>query len=188
MAITRVYRVLVLLLLAACLTVVPVMAGSVTSLQVKAAMLIKFTDFITWPNQAFEGSPDTFAVGVLGDREFVRLLMPLEGKLIQGRRLKIIDLDRAGEKPPALHVLYVGASGIHRWKTTIGGRYWSCLLTVSDSDLFISQGGIMQFVEKSGNRMGFAVNRSAQIKSRLKFSASLLRLAIIRELEPGEAP
>ena len=46
----------------------------------------------------------------------------------------------------------------------------------------------MQFVEKSGNRLGFAVNRSAQVKSWLKFSASLLRLARMRDLSPGEAP
>jgi len=180
--------VLVLLALVVCPMVVPVTAGSVSSLQVKAAMLIKFTDFITWPDQAFERSPDTFAVGILGNRELVHLLTPLAGKPIQGRRLKIIDLDRAEEKPPALHVLYVGASGIHRWKTTIGELDGSYLLTVSDSDLFISQGGIMQFVEKSGNRLGFAVNRPVQIKSWLKFSAALLRLARIRGLGPGEAP
>lgn len=179
---------LVLLALVVCPMVVPVMAGSVSSLQVKAAMLIKFTDFITWPDQAFEHSPDTFVMGILGDRELVHLLQPLAGKIIQGRRLRIIDLDRAEEKPLALHILYVGAPGIHRWKATMGALSGSYLLTVSDSDLFISQGGIMQFVEKSGNRLGFAVNRSAQVKSWLKFSASLLRLARMRDLNPGEAP
>ncbi|MBI9089661.1 MAG: YfiR family protein [Desulfobacterium sp.] len=187
MAITRVLRVLVVLTLVLVPRGVPVMAGSVSSLQVKAAMLIKFTDFITWPDQAFERSPDTFVMGIMGDRELVHLLQPLAGKPIQGRHLRIVDLDRAEDRPLALHMLYVGRSGIHRWKTTVGTLYGAYLLTVSDSDLFLDQGGIMQFVEKSGNRLGFAVNRSVQMKSWLKFSASLLRLARIRDLEPGDA-
>jgi len=161
---------------------VPVMAGSITSHQIKAAMLIKFTDFIAWPHDAFENSLNSFVIGILGDRELVHELMPLAGKRIQGKILNIVDLDRCDNLPLRLHILYVGASGINRWRSLPGKLYEINVLTVSDNLLFLDQGGIMLFVEKSGNRLGFTLNRPAQIKSGLRFSASLLRLARIMDV------
>ncbi len=155
------------------------LAGSFTPEQVKAAMLIKFTDFITWPEKAFDRSPDTFVIGILGSPKMFRLMAPLKGKKIQGRSLSVVQLKRWDPGQP-VHLLYLGKSGTGLDPPPEGGTGSKATLTVSDSEEFLKAGGILSFITGENGRIGFAVNRTAQIRSGLVFSSSLLKLAQIR--------
>lgn len=148
-------------------------------------MLIKFTDFIKWPQKAFTKPHEDFVIGVLGNPEIFSLLAPLEGKKVQGRFLKVIQLKGWNPKD-TVHLAYLDHYPEGKPEEIIDLNDSFPTLTVSDSKGFLKAGGILQFITRKNGKIGFAVNRTAQLKSDLDFSASLLKLAEIKEFKGEE--
>lgn len=155
------------------------LAGAITPEEVKAVMIVKFTSFITWPGASLNQKKNKLMVGVLGDAEILNHLKSLEGKTVVGANPIIAFNVETANIPENINILYIGKTQVDKWPT-IKKNVGQYVLTISDSDEFLEQGGIISFYKKPAGYIGFAVNRPAQIKSGLIFSSSLLRLADIK--------
>lgn len=141
-------------------------------------MLIKFTEFIIWPEKAFKSNPDKFVIGVLGNPKIFRLLTSQSGREIQGRRLHVISMTQWSSDTD-IQMIYLDASALEKHREEIRTNTPAAVLTISDSEAFLGAGGMLSFIPKRSGRLGFAVNLTVQKESSLVFSSALLRLAII---------
>src|SRR5687768_963347 len=78
---------LLLLLMLACVLMVPRSLAQDRQYQLKAAFLVNFAQYVEWPPQAFATGDSPFVFGVLGDNPFGPALKDLvAGELINGRK------------------------------------------------------------------------------------------------------
>ena len=155
-----------------------VFSKSATSYEIKAAFLIKFTDFIQWPDESFSKNPDHFILGILGRDVFQNLFNPFVGKLIQGRSFMIRHFKGMHELSSVsnLQILFVSRSELPHFKAIFEQLDTKGILTISDTPEFIRYGGTIVFVKK-GKRIGFEINRVSEKRAGLKICSDLLQLA-----------
>jgi YfiR/HmsC-like len=148
--------------------------------QVKAAYLFNFFKFVEWPQDSF-GNPTTpVVIGVVGEDPFgTTLPVVIAGKTVQGREL-IVRKYYVGEDLRGAHILFISASEKKRLPAILLSLRGSFVLTVSDVDGFLDQGGMIQFVNEN-DRIRFAINLSATNQAKLKMSSKLLSLAKVVE-------
>lgn len=158
-------------------------AETVTPEEIKSIMIVKFSAFITWPVFTSPAKDNKLGIGVIGDPEMLNQLKSLEGKIVDAKSMSVTEASTTN-LPESINILYLGKSQIDKWPI-IKKRVKKYVLTISESDEFIEQGGIISFYKKPTGQIGFAVNRSEQIKSGLIFSSALLRLADIRNEDKG---
>ena len=143
--------------------------------QLKAAFLVNFAKFITWPPQAFPPSQQEFVLCVAGDNPFGTALSTLESKTIGGRAIRVVQVDSLKKVPPC-HLLFVSRSEEANLGQLASGPGRRAIVTVSDIAGFVKAGGHIEFVTK-GSRLSFTINHSAMKEQGLQASASLLDLA-----------
>ena len=99
--------------------------------QLKAAFLVNFAKFITWPAQAFPPGQQEFVLCVAGDNPFGAALSGIENKTIGGRPIRTVQVDSL-KKVPTCHLLFVSRSeeANLRQLTNEAGR--QAIVTVSD--------------------------------------------------------
>jgi len=155
-----------------------VLSKSATSYEIKAAFLIKFTDFIHWPDQSFAKNPDHFVLGILGRNVFKNLFDPFVGKKIQGRSFMIRHFKGMRELSSVsnIQILFVSQSEIPHFKEIFDKLDTKGMLTISDTPEFIRYGGTIVFVKK-GSHIGFEINRASEKRAGLKIYSDLLQLA-----------
>ncbi|ETR69988.1 MAG: transmembrane protein [Candidatus Magnetoglobus multicellularis str. Araruama] len=151
---------------------------SATSYEIKAAFLIKFTDFIQWPDHSFNNDPNHFILGIMGQNVFHHMFDPFIGTKIQGREFMVRHFNGMAELASIanLQMLFICRSEIPHLQTIFDQLNTSGVLTVSDTPEFIQYGGTIVFVKK-GNRIGFEINRASEKRAGLKISSDLLQLA-----------
>jgi hypothetical protein len=144
--------------------------------QIKAAYLLNFARFVTWPQGARPG-PLTICVAVhnpFGDA----LNETLRNETAQGRPLtsRVIVQPESG-----CHVLFVPntAAGTPFLRATRS----SPTLTVGEAPDFIAEGGIINLVIEEGT-VKFEISSEAAERADLRISSHLLRLAR-KTNEPG---
>lgn len=143
--------------------------------QIKAAFLINFAKFITWPPQAFSSEQQEFVLCVAGDDPFGGALAGIENKTIAGRPIKVIRTPSLKRIPPC-HLLFACRSesaNLGQLASLLAGKP---VVTVSDIDGFANAGGLIEFVVKGG-RLSFVINHTAMKEHNLQVNASLLDLA-----------
>jgi len=155
-----------------------VFSKSATSYEIKAAFLIKFTDFIHWPEESFENNPDHFVLGILGRNVFKNLFDPFIGKTIYGRTFSVRHFHGMKELSSIsnVQILFVSRSELPHFKMIFEQLNTKWMLTISDSPEFIRYGGTIVFVNK-GNNIGFEINRASEKRAGLKICSDLLQLA-----------
>lgn len=161
------------------------MAFLITSLQspsreyrIKATFLFNFTQFVEWPANTFENDNDPLVIGVMGGNPFGSFLDQLvQGEKINGRPLIVQHYTNARDIK-SCHILFVNdinAEGLKEIMISMKGRH---VLTASDASNFISQGGIIRFINED-NKVRFQINLDAAKKNDILISPKLLRLAEI---------
>lgn len=148
--------------------------GPGTEYQVKAAFLLNFVKFIEWPSTAFAEADSPIAICVLGDDPFGSSLdETAEGQTVNGRTVVVRRI--AGVPAPrTCQVVFVRMpeDDVSRVLTGLG----TGVLTVSEGDRFIPDGGMIDFVVEN-RRVRFDINLGAAGKAGLKMSARLLTVA-----------
>jgi hypothetical protein len=145
-------------------------------LQVKAAFLYKFGDFVEWPADAFAGPDGVFVIGVLGaDGMADELEKVVTGRTVQERAVVVRRL-RRGEALGRLHVLFVGQAEAARLPELASAAQGQPVLLVSDSDNATARGSMINFVSVEG-RVRFDVALPSAERGKLKISARLLSVA-----------
>jgi hypothetical protein len=168
--------------LAAALLALPSFASAQVDreVQVKAAFVYKFGDFVEWPAGALGGADDAFVIGVIGaDAMAAELERVVAGRTVQERKV-VVRRMRRGEALGRLHVLFIGESESARLTDVASAAQSQPVLVVTESDNATARGSMINFVSVDG-RVRFDVALPSAERRRLKISARLL--AVARKVE-----
>jgi hypothetical protein len=143
---------------------------------IKAAFLYNFAKFVEWPKESFE-NPKNVLLCVLGKNPFGSALHKMQGKEIQGRKLKVTQTERA-EDIGKYHIVFVGRSEKDDVAEILANLKGHSVLTVGDMEGFAHQGGMINFIMKQ-RKVRFEINADAAEQAGLKISSKLLKLATI---------
>ena len=160
------------LLLAAALPALA--AAAPTEVQVKAAFIFHFTQFVSWPPPA-AGAPEApFVIGVLEDDDMVEALTSMvQGEKLAGHPLVVRRL-RSPTEAADCQILYVSSVGEDLFRDArLRG---ASILTVGETDAFLHWGGVIEFVTDH-NHVRLRINLAAARGSSLQISSKLLRVA-----------
>lgn len=142
--------------------------------EVKAAFLLNFTKFVTWPPVAFAGADSPLAICVLGDDPFGSALNEMvKGEAVNGHAVTVQRIRRAPESK-ACQVLYLAAS--EREVGKVLADLGPGILTVGEGDKFLREGGVIAFIIED-RRVRFDISQNAAAKAMLLLSSRLMMVA-----------
>jgi hypothetical protein len=147
----------------------------VTEPSLKAAFIYNFARFTEWPTDAL---PPTAAVSacVMGDRDITEALERIvKGRQLAGHAISVSPVE-AGGKLRSCQILYMSGLTTSQLAATVTAVRGAPVLTISDAENFVQQGGIAQMFVEDG-KMRFNLNLSVSKVSRLQLSSRLLALA-----------
>ena len=154
-----------------------------TEYQVKAAFLFNFPKFVEWPPEKLDGPNTPLVIGFVGDDPFGGALEQItHNKQVQGHPIELRRFN-AGEDLRSCHVLFVSRSESARLQEILNAVKNSAVLTVSEMDQFLVQGGIINFFIEADS-VKFGINPKAAELSGLKLSAKLLAVARTQTIPP----
>jgi len=153
--------------------------SSLTEYQVKSLFLLNFAKYVDWPAPAFETAKAPIVIGLLGgsgEGKFGHeLAKAVEGKNVEGRPILI----RQMQTPEGLdhcHILFVRSSEKAALVEILGSLKTKPVLTVGETDQFMEQGGVINFVKKEG-KIRLEINLDAARLANLQISSKLLNVA-----------
>jgi hypothetical protein len=149
---------------------------------VKAAFLYNFTKFVEWPSAAFDERSD-FQLCVLGEDPFGRSLKVVENEKVAGRGITLLRTPKL-EEAEGCHILFISRSERSRISQILLDLGTAPVLTVADTDGFLSHGGIINF-KLEGSKVRFEINQEAAERVGIKISSKLLRLAVAPKGSPA---
>ncbi len=144
--------------------------------RVKATFLFNFAKFVTWPAtvQGAPGAPTV--VGVLGQDPFGAVLdQTLVGQNVAGHPFQVRRLT-GQDSLTGCHLLFISRSEKDRLATLLSGLRHQPVLTVSETDGFCQQGGLVNFTIVEG-KVKIEINPAECEKAGLKVSSKLLSVA-----------
>ena len=142
--------------------------------EIKAAFLYNFTRFITWAEAPAEATELTLCV--LGQNPFGDVLAGLDGRVSQGRRLRLAFHETLLEADQC-QVLFVGTGKARNLRSITDYARERNMLTISEIPDFVEDGGIIGYV-KEGNVIRFEINLLAAQQAGLQINSRLLELAL----------
>jgi YfiR/HmsC-like len=143
--------------------------------RLKAVFLHRFAEFVEWPPAVWSNRGDV-EICVLAPSPFDRALSEMIGsESLRGRPVVIREIG-ARDAVDSCHLLFVSGPADH-WTGVLRRVAGRPVLTVSDADSFLDEGGIIQLRTVS-NRVRFDVSVPAAERARLRLSSQLLRLAL----------
>jgi hypothetical protein len=147
---------------------------------VKAAFLLNFVNFATWPSESLPpGQP--LSLCIVGDDAVADALThSVQGRTINGHALHVAAA-RVGATLRGCHLVYASDLDDKGTAALMEALKGAPVFTVSDKDRFAESGGIAQlFIEHE--RMRFAINMTAADRGPIRLSSKLLSLAkVIKE-------
>jgi hypothetical protein len=148
--------------------------------QVKAAILFNFAKFVVWPQRKFNEPDSPLIIGIVGDDPFGGLLdEAVEGNRINDRSVTIQHIQTM-EELRKCHIIFICRSESDRLGSILNEVRGDNVLTVGETDKFISKGGMINFV-MVGDRVRFEINNSAARHAGLKISSQLSSVALPEE-------
>lgn len=172
MGVSRLFRSASLCLLALALG----LHGSAASSQVasegqlKAAYLVNFLKYVDWPP-----SRSHVTLCVFGRSHLLAYLAPYEGRQIGGRELRLRRIS-SPEQFGNCQELFVPKTEAARFATILLWTDRMPVLTVSDAEHFVRDGGAISLIRADG-RLQFDINTDTLARSGLKPTSQLMRLA-----------
>lgn len=176
-------RGLLVLWLAPVAAVVAADPLAMTEAQVKALCVLNFAKYVDWPADALAGTNSPFTIGYVGDGKVAdSLKAAAQGKTVGGRQIVVIEAEdtNAWKKCEVLLIPNLEKRREDRILKQIGQMP---ILTIGESDSFLSHGGIINLM-KSDGKVRFEVNLPAAEAARLQISSKLLNLADHVERSP----
>ena len=152
--------------LACAFAVFPLHAQVATAPEAKAAFLLNFVKFTTWPESVAPDGADLILCVVGDERVVVALDEVTHGQRIDGRGIVVVALDDRDDVLRC-HLLYVSGLRGDREQSLVDATRGRPILTASDSSTFMGRGGVAAF-HIAGGRMKFSVNPSAAQRAHLR--------------------
>jgi hypothetical protein len=145
---------------------------------VQAVFLFNFAQFVEWPAEAFSDAQAPLVIGILGEDPFGSVLdRTVKGERIRGRPFKIRRFRKLADVKDC-HILYISRSEAPRVGEVLAAVKDRPILTVTNSDDFDSQGGIIRFIVEQ-SRIRLSIDLEAAQATKLTFSSKLLRSASV---------
>ena len=145
--------------------------------EIKAAWLFNFARFVEWPTNSFATQTAPIVVGVVGKDPFGKELeKALVGRTIRGRPV-LLKRGLAESDLANCHLLFISPSERRRLRDLPEKLRGAPVLTVGETDEFLDQGGIINFVIKE-NAVRFEINVRPAQRAGLKLDANLLKVAV----------
>jgi hypothetical protein len=169
-------RFILFLLTSACLAgfAVTTARGGEAEYKVKAALIYKFLQFVEWPKED-EGAKSV-VIATLGKDPFDGALeQVMAGKIVDGKPVVVRHFATAADVEKC-QVLFTGAGGEGELARVFKRQEPVGLLSVGETEQFLSAGGIIRIFEQDGT-LKFEISQDAAARARLRISAKLLRLA-----------
>jgi hypothetical protein len=149
-------------------------APAPTEVQLKAAFIFHFTQFVDWPAPTFAGPDAPFVIGVYGAEPMDEALTSMvQGEKLAGHPLVIRRLRSAGEAADC-QILYVSSDGEDLFREA--RLHGAPVLTVGETDAFLQWGGAIELYTDH-NHVRLRINLAAARGSSLQISSKLLRVA-----------
>lgn len=149
-------------------------AAEVSEVQLKAAFLFHFTQFVDWPEAQFRAPDAPFVIGVFGNNEIEEALgVMVQGERVGLHRLEVRHLRRPAEAE-ACNMVFVpnGSESQFRSARTASAP----VLTVGESASFLQDGGMIEFYSDH-THVRLRINLQAARAASLQISSKLLRVA-----------
>jgi len=150
-------------------------ADSPLEYKIKAAFLLNFAKFVTWPERESFGKGQPFTLCILGKDPFGPSLAGIESRTVGKRRVHVRYIENPGQIN-GCRLLFVSSSEREKLADISAALRGQPVVTVSDIRGFSSSGGIFEFVTR-GNKLSFIINLAQARKQGLHINASLLNLA-----------
>jgi hypothetical protein len=149
-------------------------APTAPEVQLKAAFIYHFTQFVSWPAQAAAEPESPFVIGVFGDEALEKALNGMvAGEALGHHPLAVRHLWRPSDAATC-QIVYVAndEEGLFR-KAQLRA---DPVLTVGESESFLESGGMIEFFTDQ-NHVKLRINLPAARAASLQISAKLLRVA-----------
>lgn len=144
--------------------------------QIKAAFLFNFAKFVDWPPDAFSNAKSPIVIGILGKNVFGHYLADtIRDKAVNNRRFEFKEFTSVNEATNC-QILFISPSMKDNLPAIVKGLHNSSILTVSETDEFIKDGGMINFTIED-TKIHFQISDEAARKAGLKISSKLLSLA-----------
>lgn len=148
--------------------------NSQTFEDVRAIFLFNFAKNVTWPESSFDDGSSPILVGIVGNTRVARALeRAVKGKDANGRDIKVVTLD-SSLGCETMHMVYVGDDSLTTQVLKAIGT--KPILTVSDDNTFIDQGGLIRLVTKDKS-VGCMINASAAADAGITLGDKLVKAA-----------
>ena len=143
--------------------------------QIKAAFLFSFTQFIEWPDNAYDHSSAPFIIGILGEDPFGPVIdQTVAGEKVNGHPI-IIERYATVKDMRKCHIIFISKK-VTNPEEVISALSNSKTLTVSDNSNFSKHGGMIMFMMQQ-NKTRFEINLSVAKASDIRISSKLLSVA-----------
>jgi hypothetical protein len=153
-------------------------AGPPSEYEVKAVFLFNFSQFVSWPPQAFGTADAPMVIAVLGSDPFGHEL----DAVVRGERLGAHPLEvrryRDVSEVKDCHILFIDRSEARQLPEIVQALRGRSILTVSDID-DATRTGVMIDLVKQSDRIRLRINVAAARAGGLTISSKLLRPAEI---------
>jgi len=144
--------------------------------KVKAAFLFHFAQLVDWPSDVFNSGDQSLNLCIFDDEPHLQELQSaLEGKPI-GTRVVHVRLLRGTQPVQGCNILFLGRDEGRRQTATLRSLLGQPVLTVGESNNFLSEGGIIR-LHLVQDKVRFDISVRVADSSRLKISSRLLLLA-----------
>jgi uncharacterized protein DUF4154 len=154
------------------------LGAPVSESQVKAIFLFNFTQFVSWPADAFSRPEAPLVIAVLGADPFGEDLdAAVRGERAGGRPL-VVRRYRTVAEVKDCQILFIDRSEAAKLPDIVAALRGRRILTVSDAEDAAKRGVIIQFVMES-NRIRLRINAAVAQADGLTISSKLLRPAQI---------
>ena len=145
--------------------------------QLKAVFLFNFAKFVEWPPEAFPATNSPIIIGVLGTNVFGNDLQNvIRDKTVNNRHFAFKNFNSPTEATNC-HILFISPSLKDNLPKIVDGLHNASVLTVGETDQFISSGGMINFFIGDNKTVRFQISDDAAKKAGLKVSSKLLSLA-----------
>jgi hypothetical protein len=157
--------------------IVAVCAQSI-DLNQKASFLFNIARFVEWPADAFKTPNEPILCCFLGDAPLERKLELIKHpQFIEKRRFQFQHVVHAAQLR-GCRILYISSAEQKHWKVLENEIKGQSILTVGETENFLSEGGIIR-VDLNNGKIRIQINQEAANDEKLYISSRLLHLARI---------
>lgn len=144
--------------------------------KIKAAFLFNLAQFVEWPSGALSESSSPLTIGILGENPFGSYLEEIvSGESVNGHPLLMTHCQTT-EEAKKCQIVFINVSDKNKIKEAITAMKGQSILTVSDKNNFIDQGGMIKLIKKA-NKIGLIINTQSTKEDNLIISSKLLQIA-----------